>query len=134
MACTYMQLLEQQDHDAAMTVVIQRFCKAWVAWVDAGIPHGQIMFSKHLGLCDNLPYWMMDNGYDLSDRYAALRVMCQDFLDTFGSGSFPFSTRTPGLSGRIMYHQEKREGTMHLNEKRVAWAREQAAKLTKENV
>jgi hypothetical protein len=137
----YLELLEKQDAEWAERVdkAIQLFCKAWLDWVNAGTPHGKVMLSTHMGMCDNLPYWMMENGYNYDDRFAALDVMCAEFHSRYGTSSFPFSDPyTPG-GGAIdtrgwQFQTERSEGTMHLNERRLAWAREKAAMLEKENV
>lgn len=125
----YLELLAKQDSERDLRVdkAIKLFCKAWLEWVDAGTPHSKIMFSTHLGMCDNLPYWMMENGYDLADRYAALETISREFYRRYGSRSYPFG-------GSVAYYNDKHDGTMHRNEARLAWAREKAAMLEKENV
>lgn len=122
-------LLAEQDSEYALHInkAIKLFCKAWLEWIDAGTPHEKIMFSTHLGMCDNLPYWMMENGYGVADRFAALEIMSREFQSRYGSKSYPFG-------GSFAYHNDKHDGTMHRNEARLAWAREKAAMLEKENV
>jgi hypothetical protein len=126
----YLELLEKQDSEYALRIdkAIKLFCKAWLEWVDVGVPHGQIMFSIRAGLCDNLTYWMLESGYTFDDRTAAIGVMTTEFYNRYGSLSFPFS------KGEYGYAEEREKGTIHLNEARLAWAREKAAMLEKENV
>jgi len=122
--------------------IIQQFCKDWIEWVDAGTPHGSLMLSKHKGLCANFLYWVLERGYYLDERKAALNVLCDLFLHQFGSKDFPFTTSI-GIEkthneriakAATQFNKEALDGTMHLNANRVAWARAQAAKLTEENV
>ena len=82
---------------------------------------------------------MMENGYNVDDRYTALGAMCAEFRSRYDTSSFPFSD--PYIPGdgavdtrSLQFQKEKSEGTMHLNERRLAWAREKAAMLEKENV
>ena len=107
--------------------IIQQFCKDWIDWVDAGTPHGSLMLSKHKGLCANFLYWSLERGYYLDERRAAWIALCNMFLDQFGSRNYPFNHPTH-------FAVEVKDGTMHLNANRVAWARAQAAKLIEENV
>lgn len=108
--------------------IIQTFCKEWIDWVDAGTPHGSLMLSTNKSLCGNLIYWAMERGYNVDQRNRILIAMLKLFVADGLDASLPFDDDVK------MWYAARDNGVLHLNPKRVAWARKQAAKLVKENV
>ena len=93
-----------------MSPELANVLRDWLAWVDAGAPHGK-PFDRDDGLC-----WVVDFTLD-DDRFGdELDLLFRrDDLDPFD----PFGSWNDGFQ----------RCTMHLCGKRVAWVRQKVAAL-----
>jgi hypothetical protein len=95
--------------------LLVKFCRSYVAWLDAGAPDRQ-PYRRNVGLCVcaiHPPEWLK-----------AMHAVQNGLAEEFGSGPYPFG-------GQTLYDYEAENHLSHLNPARVAWARKIAAEEPK---
>ena len=106
------------------------FLKAYQKWAlgDADSINAHGTFSSNVGLCANLDYFMYGKPYEVRDAAAAEL-----------KGELPKVVREAAYAGRFPFDESPDayslctiSGTMHLNEKRMAWVAATIEKLSQE--
>lgn len=105
-----------------MSETLKKFLSEWLAWAEAGAPEHEA-FDRRYGLCADLGFWLTENIMVIPDEEADDvevefgRLLSAEFGDEY---MYPF--------GRVDYLVRGNNGTQHLNEARLAWARKQLGK------
>jgi hypothetical protein len=105
-----------------MSEALKKFLSEWLEWAESGA-QGHEAFDRSFGLCANLGFWLTENILDIpwEEADTAEREFGRLLHDEFGDEyMYPF--------GRVDYLVRGNNGTQHLNEARLAWARKQLGK------
>lgn len=95
-----------------MSETLKKFLSEWLAWAELGAPEHKT-FQPWSGLCYTLIRWG-----------ASSKVQCEFanlLIDTLDDDEYPFG-------GQKIFDHDNHNQTMHLNEARLAWVREQLGK------
>ena len=99
--------------------LLKQFYRAYWEWLEAGAPTGNDhIFGRGYGLCTNLYNQLMDRKEKYTVIYDMNRFLTAQFMDAGLNSTFPFDDQP------INYEDDKKEGFLHLNPKRIAWAKE----------
>ena len=109
-------------------ILLKKFLIEWLACANGDKNPNGWYFDESVGLCSNLERWMYEISPDFSSsqEYEDTTNLMQDLLLQY---AMPGGDHNHPFGGQETYLREQRHGTMHLNEERVAWAKNTASSL-----
>ena len=108
-------------------ILLKKFLIEWLACANGSTPSGWY-FDESVGLCSNLEGWLYEVSpdYSSSQEYGYTIDQMQNLLREY---AIPGKDINYPFGGQEVYNKEQRDGTMHLNEERVAWAKKTVSSL-----